>query len=147
VGSVFCEARNFTVNPISDVVPGLALHTPPLSDRQLSILSFVQQYVEQNGHSPSIRDIGRGVGLSSNSNVVYHINRLIERGYLAKATGANRTLVVLDAGLRQINETLDRNWVTELRALRAENQRLREWCRQLERERTWERQQLQAQAG
>lgn len=129
---------------VSDKKHGLGVKDRMLSDRQRAILRFVQEYMQQHGHPPAIRDIGCGVGISSNSTVFYHIKRLIERGYMVKQPGGNRTLVVLDTGLREIGEPSVHNLQTELAALRLENRRLREWCRQLERERAWEREQHQA---
>ena len=114
-----------------------------LNERQRDILQFVQEYIQEHRHPPSTRDIGRGVGISSTSHVAYHINRLVDYGYLAKRPGTSRTVVVLDVGHEQIEEPLVHDSATELAVLRAENRRLREWCRQLERERAWERKQRQ----
>jgi SOS-response transcriptional repressor LexA len=114
----------------------------PLSDRQAGILRFVQAYVQQHRHPPSIRDIGNGVGISSTSNVIYHLNRLIEHGYLYKQPGTSRTLVILASDYQELDEPVARDLAAEMATLRAENRRLREWCRQLERERAWERKQL-----
>lgn len=115
-----------------------------LSERQKAILRFVQNYLRDHKHAPSTRDIGRGVGISSTSNVTYHINRLVDYGYLTKQPGASRTVVVLETAYDPIDEPAVHDWAAELAALRAENRRLREWCRQLERERAWEREQYQA---
>ena len=82
--------------------------------------------------------------MSSTSNVIYHIERLIEQGYLYKQPGTSRILVVLSADYQQMDEPIARDWAAEMATLRAENRRLREWCRQLERERAWEREQRQA---
>ena len=119
-----------------------------LSERQQAILHFVQGYIQEHKHPPSTREIGEGVGISSTSNVMYHIKRLVDYGYLAKQPGTSRTVVVLEMAYEQIDEPVVHDWVAEMAALRAENRRLREWCRQVERERAWEREQYQAmQAG
>jgi SOS-response transcriptional repressor LexA len=131
------------VEPVNDPTLGISVKDRPLSDRQRAILCFIQEYVQQHSHPPSIRDIGRGVGISSTSNVIYHINRLIQYGCLYKQPGTNRTLVVL-ADYQEIDEPVARDLLDEMANLRAENRRLREWCRQLERERVWERKQLAA---
>jgi SOS-response transcriptional repressor LexA len=121
---------------------------PPLSDRQQAILRFIQEYVREHKHPPSMREIGRGVGMPSNSNVVYHINRMVDLGYLNRQPEGNRTLVVLAVDYQGMDESTARDWATQMAGLRAENRRLREWCRQLERELAWERKQYQAaQAG
>ena len=136
--------NNTTVGPVIDPTPNVDFKSRPLSERQSTILCFVEEYVQQHSHPPTIRDIGQGVGISSTSNVIYHINRLIEHGYLYKQPGTSRTLVVLASDYQQMGDPVVRDWAAEMATLRAENRRLREWCRQLERERAWEREQLQA---
>ena len=131
------------MEPINDPMLGMGVKDRPLSDRQWTIMRFVQEYVQQHSHPPSIRDISRGVGISSTSNVTYHINRLIENGYLYKQPGTSRTLVVLASASQNGSEPIPHDWAAEMADLRAENRRLREWCRQLERERVWEREQRQ----
>jgi len=125
------QGRNGTTN--------IQVEDRPLGKRQLAILQFVRYYLQQHGRPPALREIGRGVGLRSTSNVNYHLNRLVERGYLGRQPGAKRTLVVLDAGHRRIGDPTTQELRDELAALQVENRRLREWCRQLERERDWER--------
>lgn len=131
--------------------PTVGIKAQALSERQREVLRFIREYILEHKHPPSTRDISFGVGIRSTSNVVYHINRLIENGYLGKQPGTSRSLVVLAAGYEQINHfgeapVQDRD--AEIAALRAEVKRLRQWCRQLERERVWEREQvLIAQAG
>ena len=47
-----------------------------LSEKQLSILNFVQDYVSDNGISPTIEDVKIGCKLSSKSVVSYNLNIL-----------------------------------------------------------------------
>ena len=127
----------------NDVTQEINIKELALSERQRAILRFVQDYVQEHKHPPTTREIGQGVGISSTSNVIYHVKRLVDYGYLGKQPGTSRTVIVLAAGYEQIDEPLVRDWAVELATLRAENRRLREWCRQLERERAWERKQQQ----
>lgn len=138
---------NITSEQISESTLAIGVKGRPLSDRQMAIMRFVEECVQQHRHPPSIRDISRGVGISSTSNVTYHINRLIEQGHLYKQPGTSRTLVVLSSTYQDVGESILPDWTAEMAALRAENRRLREWCRQLERERLWERQQHQEPHG
>jgi SOS-response transcriptional repressor LexA len=132
---------------VNDAIHRIGVQDQPLSERQRAILRFVQDYILQHRHPPSTREIGQGTGISSTSNVIYHINRLVDYGYLARQRGTSRTVIVLVAGYEQIDEPLVRDWTAELATLRAENRRLLAWCRQLERERVWEREQQAMQAG
>ena len=67
-----------------------------LTKKQLTVLDFVQDFTEENGHSPSYREICEGVGLSSVSAVAEHIDNLVSKGALRKTPGEARSLEVLD---------------------------------------------------
>ncbi len=63
-----------------------------LSERQQKILEFLNEYVEENGYPPSIREIGTATGTSSTSVVSYNLKRLEERGYLNRDRQVSRGL-------------------------------------------------------
>jgi repressor LexA len=63
-----------------------------LSERQRTILEFLNEYVEENGYPPSIREIGAATGTSSTSVVSYNLKRLEERGYLSRDRQVSRGL-------------------------------------------------------
>lgn len=57
----------------------------PLSERQRTILAFIVAYKEATqGHSPTIREIGRATDISSTSIVNYNLNQLEARGYIER---------------------------------------------------------------
>lgn len=58
-----------------------------------AVLTFVTQFVERHGWSPSLGEIGAGVGLSSTSTVKYHIDKLVRSGDLAARRGHPRSLM------------------------------------------------------
>ena len=63
-----------------------------LSEKQLSILNFVQDYVSDNGISPTIEDVKIGCKLSSKSVVSYNLNILEKNGYLDRKKGLARSI-------------------------------------------------------
>ena len=65
-----------------------------VSDKQKNILNFINIFVEKNGYAPSVREICMGVGLKSTSTVQYHIEKLINSGYLQKNYKKSRALTV-----------------------------------------------------
>ena len=67
-----------------------------LTKKQLAVLDFLQDFTEENGYSPSYREIMSGLGLSSVSAVAEHIDNLVAKGVLKKVPGAARTLEILD---------------------------------------------------
>lgn len=44
------------------------------------VLEFCKAYVDEYGYAPTIREIGKGVGLSSTSVVHRHMQRLFRNG-------------------------------------------------------------------
>ena len=62
------------------------------SNKQTEILEFIQYKIENEGYSPSIREIAEKVNLKSTSSVHHHLNNLIEKGLLSKKANQPRTL-------------------------------------------------------
>ena len=67
-----------------------------LTKKQLAVLNFLEDFTEENGYSPSYREIMTGLGLTSVSAVAEHIDNLVSKGVLKKVSGAARSLEVLD---------------------------------------------------
>ncbi len=65
-----------------------------VSEKQKNILNFINIFVEKNGYAPSVREICTGVDLKSTSTVQYHIEKLINSGYLQKNYKKSRALTV-----------------------------------------------------
>jgi len=63
-----------------------------LSERQQRILKFADEYIEENGYPPSIREIGAAAGISSTSVVTYNLLRLEEKGYISRDRDVSRGL-------------------------------------------------------
>tara|TARA_B110000196_G_scaffold311485_1_gene315523 strand:+ start:468 stop:1112 length:645 start_codon:yes stop_codon:yes gene_type:complete len=63
-----------------------------LSEKQLTILSFIEEFIDENDYPPSIRDIQNGCDISSTSVVSYNLDRLKESGYLNRHSEVSRGL-------------------------------------------------------
>ena len=55
---------------------------PRTSNKADMILEFVNQFTQENGFAPSVREIGAAVNLRSTASVSYHLNQLQEKGLL-----------------------------------------------------------------
>lgn len=64
----------------------------PHGDTQQRILEYIEKYVETNGYSPSVREIGQAVDLKSTSTVHGHLNRLEKKGLLHREAMKPRTI-------------------------------------------------------
>ena len=69
--------------------------TSLLSHRQQRILVEIRRFYTVNGYAPTIRDIAANVGLSVSA-VQYQLGVLQRKGWIRRASGAARSLVVLD---------------------------------------------------
>jgi len=63
-----------------------------LTRRQREIYDFVRSFVDENGYSPSLEEIGARFGLSSVATVHKHVQHLVEKGYLRKAWNRSRSV-------------------------------------------------------
>ena len=66
-----------------------------LNTRQKQILRYITKQIEKNGYSPSVREIGKAVGLSSTATVHTYLKQLEELKYIKKENQKGRTLRVL----------------------------------------------------
>ncbi len=68
---------------------------PRTSDKAEKILQYVNEFVQENGYAPSVREIGAAVGLRSTASVSYHITSLQEKGLLLSPgeKGRKRSIV------------------------------------------------------
>lgn len=64
------------------------------SGKQEEILAFLTRYFEENGHGPSIREIGNAVGLRSTSTVHYHLSELKRQGKIDMDERKKRTITL-----------------------------------------------------
>ena len=65
-----------------------------LTARQQQILEIIDQHISDRGYPPSVREIGKAIGLTSPSSVQNHLNRLNELGYLRRDPVKPRALEV-----------------------------------------------------
>ena len=65
-----------------------------LTPRQRQILEFVDEEARHRGYPPSVREIGKAVGLTSTSTVHAHLSALVAKGYLQRDPTKPRALNV-----------------------------------------------------
>ena len=68
---------------------------PRTSNKAQLIVDYVNQFVQENGYSPSVREIGAAVDLRSTASVSYHLQALQDKGLLQApaAKGRKRAIV------------------------------------------------------
>jgi len=81
--------------------------TTNLSPRQREMLKMIRSFALEYGYPPTVRQIGRAVGISSTSVVSYNLGVLQRKGYLARDREISRGLrlveeeMPLDSGLME----------------------------------------------
>src|SRR6059036_597945 len=67
-----------------------------LTKRQQEIFDFIKRYSASHGYPPTVRDIGKAVGLASSSTVHAHLANLEKVGLLRRDPSKPRALELLD---------------------------------------------------
>jgi len=65
-----------------------------LTDRQEEILNFIQQFLQENGYPPTLREIGKRFDISSTFGVKRHLEALTKKGYLNILSNASRGITI-----------------------------------------------------
>jgi len=71
-----------------------------LTKRQQEIFDFIKSYSAKYGYPPTVRDIGKAVGLTSSSTVHAHLANLEKLGLLRRDPSKPRALELLDRATR-----------------------------------------------
>ena len=66
-----------------------------LTKRQDEILTYVKEYIVSHGYPPTVREIGRDLGVSSPATIHTHLNKLVEKGFIKKDGSKNRAIELL----------------------------------------------------
>ena len=77
-----------------------------LNKREKAILKFIEKQINDKGYPPSVREIGKAVGLSSTATVHTYLAKLKEKGYIAKEDQKGRTLKLLRGGKKDEPKTV-----------------------------------------
>jgi repressor LexA len=67
-----------------------------LTKRQQEIFDFIKRYSAKHGYPPTVRDIGKAVGLASSSTVHAHLGNLEKLGLLRRDPSKPRAIEMLD---------------------------------------------------
>ncbi len=72
-----------------------------LTKRQQEIFDFIKRYSAKYGYPPTVRDIGKAVGLASSSTVHAHLANLEKLGLLRRDPTKPRAIEMLDRRRRE----------------------------------------------
>ena len=75
-----------------------------LTERQKTVLEFIRNQISNHGSSPTIREIGKFMKISSTNGVRMHVNALIKKGFLKKNEHIARGLELTTQISREIKK-------------------------------------------
>lgn len=66
-----------------------------LTERQEEILRFIQEFRDNTGYPPTLREIGGKFGISSTFGVKRHLDALVKKGFLTQESNTSRGLSIV----------------------------------------------------
>ena len=84
-----------------------------LNKREKAILKFIEKKIIEDGYPPSVREIGKAVGLSSTATVHGYLAKLRSKGYIKKEDKKGRTLKLLKGGNGMPVENTQKNFYSQ----------------------------------
>ena len=73
----------------------------PLTDRQQEILSFIEQFIAQDGFPPTIAEIAAAFGVRSTNSIRGHLQALARKGVIELVPAASRGIRLLKPAAEQ----------------------------------------------
>ena len=82
--------------------------------KEKAILKFIEEQVIEKGYPPSVREIGKAIGLSSTATVHAYLAKLEKQGYIKKEDKKGRTLkVIKGSDGNPVKAKSDKNFYTQ----------------------------------
>jgi len=66
-----------------------------LTKRQEDILNFIKEYIVSRGYPPTVREIGKALGVSSPATIHAHLENLEYKGFIKREETKNRAIELL----------------------------------------------------
>src|SRR5918994_5081191 len=86
----------FEASHIRRAARGAGMVELNLTKRQQEIFDYVKRYGAEHGYPPTVRDIGKAIGLTSSSTVHAHLANLEKVGLLRRDPTKPRAIEMLD---------------------------------------------------
>ena len=63
-------------------------------EKLIKVMDYIRKFSEENGYTPSVREIGKECGIKSTATVHSYLAKLQNKGYLNKATNKKRSVTI-----------------------------------------------------
>ncbi len=84
-----------------------------INKREKAILKFIEKQIRVEGYPPSVREIGKAVGLKSTATVHGYLAALERKGYIRKENQKGRTLKLLKGGANTVQEKMNKDFYSD----------------------------------
>ena len=61
-------------------------------EKLIMVMDYIRKFSEENGYTPSVREIGKECGIKSTATVYSYLQKLQDKGYLNKANNKKRSV-------------------------------------------------------
>ena len=78
----------------SQILKVIKMEKKQLTDRQEEILNFIQQFLQENGYPPTLREIGKRFDISSTFGVKRHLEALTKPGQARSRVSSSSRLLL-----------------------------------------------------
>ena len=63
-------------------------------EKLIKVMDYIRKFSEENGYTPSVREIGKECGIKSTATVHTYLERLRDKGYLSKTDKKKRSVSI-----------------------------------------------------
>ena len=63
-------------------------------EKLIKVMDYIRKFSEENGYTPSVREIGKECGIKSTATVHSYIEKLQTKGYLSKTDNKKRSVTI-----------------------------------------------------
>jgi repressor LexA len=63
-------------------------------EKLIMVMDYIRKFSEENGYTPSVREIGKECGIKSTATVYSYLQKLQDKGYLNKVTNKKRSVTL-----------------------------------------------------
>jgi repressor LexA len=74
--------------------------TPTLYNKERQTLEFITQFIQRFGYAPTLKEIGKALGMNSVATVHEHLDKLRHKGYIKKLDGTSRGIEIVSEKYR-----------------------------------------------
>lgn len=67
-----------------------------LTPKQEKCLDFIRSFLDRNGYPPTLRDVQKHFGFSSQTSAENHVKALERKGFISHAAGQARTIRLIE---------------------------------------------------